>query len=142
MHSRMMVLLKLLKFLLDEQGIAYSEAGDTLQMTMCAGGRRWNAVLTADAEGFLRYYARYPMKIPASREGQVLAVLNRLNGTLRAGCFMLADGYPIFRYGAYIFDEFTAEESVADLIAVSMAKTADAWDVIAAASYRTTGDGT
>jgi len=125
-----MVLMNLLRALLDAKGFDYTEHDDTIQMRMRADHRRWDAVFCADDEGFLRYYGRYPMRVPGDRTDAVLAVLNRLNTGLRAGCFLLSDGYPMFRYGAYIFDEYTAALSVADLVTVSMAETAAAWDAI------------
>ncbi len=125
-----MVLIRLLKAMLDAQGFAYTETEDTVRMTVSDGTHRWDAVFTADREGFLRYYARYPMRVPEERMSALLAEMNRRNAALRAGCFLVADGYPIFRYGAYIFDEFTAAESVADLMTVAMAETAAAWDDI------------
>ena len=125
-----MVLIKLLKAMLDAQGFAYTEVGDTVQMTVCDGAHRWSAVFTADKEGFLRYYARYPMRVSEERLPVLLAEMNHRNAALRAGSFFVSDGYPVFRYGVYIFDEFTAAESVADLAAVAMAETAAAWDDI------------
>ncbi len=122
-----MILIKLLTAMLDSKGIDYIECGDTVQLAMSAGGYRWNVAFTADKEGFLRYYGRYPMAVPPEREYAVLRQLNNLNCSLRAGSYVIADGYPVFRYGAYIFDEFTAAESVADLIAVASAQTAAGW---------------
>ena len=130
-----MVLITLLKAILDSGGFAYTEINDTVQMTVSDGSRRWNVVFAADKEGFLRYYARYPMSVSGEHMPALLRELNRLNSTLRAGCFLVADGYPVFRYGAYIFDEFTAAESVADLITVAMAQTSAAWDDIREALY-------
>ena len=125
-----MVLIKLLKAMLDSKGFEYIERDGTVQMMMSAGGHKWNAAFTADKEGFLRYYGRYPMAVSADREQAVLRELNRLNCSIRAGSFMIADGYPLFRYGVYIFDEFTAAESVADLLTVASAQTAAAWEDI------------
>ena len=129
-----MVLIKLLQALLDSRGIDYIQRGDdTLHMTLGAGSRVWQVTAVADGEGFLRYYAKYPMNVPEEKVQPLLAVMNRRNAALRAGCFLIADGAPIFRYGVYIFDEFTAAESVADLFAVATAQTAAAWDEIASA---------
>ena len=125
-----MVLIKLLKAMLDSKGFEYIERDGTVQMMMSAGGHKWNVAFTADKEGFLRYYGRYPMAVSADREQAVLRELNRLNCSIRAGSFMMADGYPIFRYGVYIFDEFTAAESVADLLTVASAQTAASWEDI------------
>lgn len=125
-----MVLIKLLCTILDSRGLEYTLHDGTVQLIMNAGARSWNAAFTADDKGFLRYYARYPMRVAIEKTGIVLAALNRLNGTLRAGCFLISDGYPVFRYSAYIFDEFTAAEATADLITVASAMTAAAWDDI------------
>lgn len=125
-----MTLLKLVCALLDSRGLDYAMSGDTVQLIMQAGHKKWSAVFTDDEEGFLRYYARYPWRVPEADVGKMLALLNRLNSELRAGCFLLSEGYPVFRYGVYIFDEFTAAESAADLMVTAMAKTAAAWDDI------------
>lgn len=125
-----MTLVKLVCALLDSRGLDYAVSGDTVQLILQAGYKKWSAVFTDDKEGFLRYYARYPWRVSEADEGRVLALLNRLNTQLRAGCFLLSEGYPVFRYGVYIFDEFTAAESAADLMVTAMAKTAAAWDDI------------
>lgn len=125
-----MTLLKLLCSILDARGLDYAQSGDVVRLTIQAGYRRWSVVVTADKEGFLRYYARYPLWVSEEKSGRVLEVLNGLNAELRAGCFLLSEGYPVFRYGVYIFDEFTAAESVADLLVTATAKTAAAWDDI------------
>ena len=122
-----MVLIKLLRAILESKGFAYTEKNGTVMMTVSDGSHRWSVAFTADKEGFLRYYARYPMAVSEERMPMLLQELNRLNSGLRAGCFLVADGYPVFRYGAYIFDEFTAAESIADLMTVAMAETAAAW---------------
>lgn len=125
-----MVLIKLLKAMLDSKGFEYIERDGTVQMIMSAGGHKWNVAFAADKEGFLRYYARYPMSVSAEQEPRVLNELNRLNCSIRAGSYLIVDGYPVFRYGVYIFDEFTAAESVADLLTVASAQTAAAWEDI------------
>ena len=125
-----MTLVKLVCALLDSKGLDYAVSGDTVQLILQAGHKKWNAVFTDDREGFLRYYARYPWRVSGADSERMLVLLNRLNTELRAGCFLLSEGYPVFRYGVYIFDEFTAAESAADLMVTAMAKTAAAWDDI------------
>ncbi len=125
-----MTLIKLLCALLDGKGLDYTRKGDTVHLLVQAGNRKWSVAFTADEQGFLRYYARYPWLVPTERRGDTLDTFNRLNAELRAGCFLLAEGYPVFRYGVYIFDAFTAAESVADLFVTATAKTAAAWDEI------------
>lgn len=132
----MMILLDLLKAVLARQGVSYAEINDSVQFIMTCGAHKWNVAFTSDEESFLRYYARYPWKITDKNHDRVMTLLNQLNTELRAGCFMAADGYPVFRYGVYIFDSFTAEESVADLILTAAAKTNSAWDDIFAAAER------
>lgn len=123
--------------MLRSEGLEYIEKDGTVQFIMRCGGHKWNAAFTADEQGFLRYYARYPFEVSANAENGVLAELNRLNGELRAGCFMISGRYPVFRYGVYIFDDFTAAESVADLFITAAARTDAAWDAIYDAVFRT-----
>ena len=122
-----MRLTELLKEVLDSYGIRYREQDGAVQLTLCSGAHKWSVSFSEDSEGFLKYYARYPWHIPESRLGRVLSVLNEMNASLRAGCFMVYDGYPVFRYGVYIFDEFTAKESIADLLLTASARTDAAW---------------
>ena len=123
-----MRLFELLKEILESGGIAFEECGGTIQFSVVCGGHRWQAAFTEDSESFLKYYARYPWQVSAEREAQTLKCLNALNSTLRAGCFMIHEGFPVFRYGVYIFDEFTARESIADLLLTAVAKTEAAWN--------------
>ena len=125
-----MTLIKLLCALLDGRVLDYTRKGDTVHLLLQAGSRKWSTVITADEQGFLRYYARYPWLVQAEARGRVLEALNSLNAGLRAGCFLLSEDYPVFRYGVYIFDAFTAAESVADLLVTATAKTAATWDEI------------
>jgi hypothetical protein len=125
-----MTLIKLLCALLEGKGMAYTRKGDTVHLLVQAGGRKWSVAITADEQGFLRYYARYPWLVREDRRDHVLETLNEQNARLRAGCFLLSEGYPVFRYGVYIFDALTAAESVADLLVTATAKTAAAWDEI------------
>lgn len=116
--------------MLDGKGLDYTRKGDTVHLLVQAGARKWSVAFTADEQGFLRYYARYPWLVPTEKRGKALDALNRLNAELRAGCFFLSEDYPVFRYGVYIFDPVTASESVADLLVTATAKTAAAWDEI------------
>ena len=125
-----MRLFELLKEILESKGIAYMERDGTIQFAVVCGGHKWSVAFTEDSESFLKYYARYPWAVDKKRESAVLEAMNGFNSTLRAGCFMICDGYPVFRYGVYIFDEFTARESIADLLLTAAAKTEAAWDDI------------
>lgn len=125
-----MRLFQLLKELLEEKGMDFDERDGTIQFSVVCGGHRWQTAFTEDSESFLRYYARYPWEVAGENEEQVLKCLNSLNAALRAGCFMLHGGYPIFRYGVYIFDEFTARESIEDLLLTAVAKTEAEWETI------------
>lgn len=125
-----MRLFELLKEILESKGIAYMERDGTIQFAVVYGGHKWSTAFTEDRESFLKYYARYPWAVDKNREPAVLKAMNGFNSTLRAGCFMIYDGYPVFRYGVYIFDGFTARESIADLLLTAAAKTAAAWDDI------------
>lgn len=132
-----MRLFELLKEILQSESIAYTGQEDTIQFSIVCGGHKWQVAFTEDRESFLKYYARYPWAVDEKSEAKVLKALNKLNSTLRAGCFMIYDGYPIFRYGVYIFDEFTARESIADLLLTAAAKTEAAWeDVYSAVFFR------
>lgn len=130
-----MILLELLKEILEEEGIAYSEQNGTVQFALVCAGHKWHTAFSEDSESFLKYYARYPWAVREGGEPAALAALNRLNSTLRAGCFMIYDSYPVFRYGVYIFDEFTARESIADLLLTAAAKTEAAWEEIYSAVF-------
>ena len=118
-------LFELLKEVLGDEGIAYSEYENTIQFIFRCGGHKWNVAFTEDDESFLVYYARYPWIV--ENENRVLKTLNELNEKLKAGCFTVSGGYPLFRYGAYIFDEFTAKDSICDLLRSSLAKTESEW---------------
>lgn len=126
-----MLLFELLKELLEEKGIDFEEHGDSVQFSIICGSHRWQAAFTEDSESFLKYYARYPWAVVGKdNEVRVLECLNSLNATLRAGCFMLHEGFPMFRYGVYIFDEFTARESIEDLLITAVAVTEAEWKTV------------
>lgn len=125
-----MRLFELLKELLKDKGIDFEERGGTIQFSILCGSHRWQTAFTEDSESFLKYYARYPWAVTEENEALVLRCLNSLNSELRAGCFMLHNGFPIFRYGVYIFDEFTARESIEDLLVTAVAKTEAEWETI------------
>lgn len=125
-----MRLTELLKEVLDSFGIRYREQDGAVQLMLYSGAHKWGVSFSEDSEGFLKYYARYPWHIPESRQNRVLSALNEMNASLRAGCFFIHDSCPVFRYGVYIFDEFTARESVADLILTASARTEAAWDKV------------
>lgn len=128
-----MRLFEILKNILDEKGTIYLDCGSTVQFIMRCGGHKWNVAFTEDNESFLKYYARYPWTVSEDMKGRVLLELNRINESMRAGCFLISGGYPIFRYGVYIFDEFTAKESIADLLMTASAKTEAEWRHVYAA---------
>lgn len=128
-----MRLFELLKNILDDGGIRYIEKEGSLQFAMYCGAHMWNVAFTEDEESFLKYYARYPWGVSAGVESNILSALNRINESLRAGCFMISGGYPVFRYGVYIFDEFTAKESISDQFLTASAKVEAEWDHIYAA---------
>lgn len=123
-----MRLFELLEEILQSESIVYTQQDGTIQFATVCGGHKWQVAFTEDKESFLKYYARYPWTVEEKNEPRVLRALNALNSTLRAGCFMIYDGYPVFRYGVYIFDEFTARESIADLLLTAAAKTEAAWE--------------
>lgn len=125
-----MRLIDLLKEVLDSGGITYREQDGIIQLALCCGMHKWSVCFTEDRESFLKYFARYPWHIAPETLGNALLKLNELNVSLRAGCFMVSDGYPVFRYGVYIFDEFTAKESIADLLYTAAAKTEAAWEEV------------
>jgi hypothetical protein len=125
--------------MLRSKGLDFTEKDGAVQFIMRCGGHKWNAAFVADEQGFLRYYARYPFRISESSSDRALGELNRLNEGLRAGCFMISGGYPVFRYGVYIFDDFTAAESVADLFVTAAARTDAAWGEIYGAVYGAAG---
>ncbi|MGN1340081.1 MAG: ATP-binding protein [Oscillospiraceae bacterium] len=125
-----MRLFELLKEILDNGGIRYSESGGHIHLTLCSGLHKWSVCFSEDKESFLKYYARYPWKVGDDIRGRALSALNEMNAALRAGCFMLCDDYPVFRYGVYIFDEFTARESIADLLLTAAARTEAAWEQV------------
>lgn len=131
-----MRLFELLKELLDDGGIPFEEQDDTIQFSVLCGGHRWQAAFAEDSESFLKYYARYPWAVPKEREADVLKTLNALNSTLRAGCFMIHKSFVLFRYGVYIFDEFTAKESMTDLLLSAVARTEAAWEDVYSAVER------
>ena len=125
-----MRLFQLLKELLEEKGMDFDERDGTIQFSVVCGGHRWQVAFAEDSESFLKYYAQYPWAVSEAREAEVLRSLNALNSTLRAGCFMLHKGFVLFRYGVYIFDEFTARESIEDLLITAVAKTEAEWETI------------
>lgn len=125
-----MLLFELLKELLEEKGIDFEEESGTIQFSVLCGGHRWQAAFTEDSESFLKYYARYPWAVAEENKARVLERLNSLNAALRAGCFMLHGGFPVFRYGVYIFDGFTARESIEDLLITAVAETEAAWETV------------
>lgn len=125
-----MDLLKLSEEFLEENNMRYLKSGDSFKMTLCGGLRKWSAVISTDEKGFFIYCARYPWRVPECRESYVQAALGRMNLTLRAGCFMISEGYAIFRYGVYIFDEFTAKESMGKAFSAAIARTEAAWDSV------------
>ena len=125
-----MRLFELLKELLKDKGIDFEEQDGTIRFSISCGGHRWQTAFTEDSESFLKYYARYPWAVAEENEARVLRCLNAINSGLRAGCFMLHGGFPIFRYGVYIFDEFTARESIEDLLITAVAKTEAEWETI------------
>lgn len=125
-----MRLIDLLKEVLDGGGIGYREQDGHIQLALCSGMHKWSVCFTEDKESFLKYYARYPWHISDENLSNALLSLNEMNTSLRAGCFMVSGGYPVFRYGVYIFDEFSAKESIADLLITACAKTEAAWDEV------------
>ena len=122
--------IRLLKAMLDMQGIGYTEYNGTVRLAVICRGHRLETVFISDKEGFLRMFVRYPWSIPRERLGEVLERLNELNATLRAGCFHTNEGYVVFRYGSYIFDEYTAGESVSDLFVTGIAAADSHWNDI------------
>lgn len=122
-----MVLTEVIKSVLIKNSVEYTELDGTVQMTLLNGSHKWQTAVTADSEGFMRYYARYPWRVPAQALGRVLEGLNGLNEHLRDGCFMVSGEYVLFRCSAYIFDPFVAEESAEDLFLTSAAQTDAAW---------------
>ncbi|MGN0650989.1 MAG: hypothetical protein ACI4KM_11170 [Oscillospiraceae bacterium] len=122
--------IKLLKAMLDMRGIGYTEENGQLKLAVLCGGHRLETVFISDKESFLRMFVRYPWSILQERRSKVLERLDELNGTLRAGCFLTLDGYVVFRYGSYIFDEYTAGESVSDLFLTGIAAADSHWNDI------------
>lgn len=125
-----MDLLKLFEEFIEENNMKYLKSGNDFLMTLCGGLHKWSSVVSVDEKDFLIYYARYPWHVGENREDRVQEALNKINLTLRAGCFMISDGYPIFRYGVYIFDEFTAKESIEKALTSAIARTKAAWDAV------------
>ncbi len=125
-----MRLIDLLNEVLDSGGIRCCKQSGHIQLTLCSGPHKWSVCFTEDRESFLKYYARYPWHIAPDRLNETIAALNEMNVSLRAGCFLVSEGYVVFRYGVYIFDEFTAKEIIADLFITAAAKTEAAWDEV------------
>lgn len=120
--------MELLKQTLAKQGVSFSETDGTVQLILINGSHKWNVAFAEDEQSFLRYYARYPWEVDPAEYGRVLLELNSMNESLRAGCFMISGGYVVFRYGVYIFDAFTAEESIIDLLLTASARTDAEWN--------------
>ena len=125
-----MRLIELLKEVLDRSNIRYCEQNGYIQLTLCSGLHKWSVSFSEDKESFLKYYAQYPWHIDEGSQSRVLSALNEMNTSLRAGCFMICDGFPVFRYGVYIYDEFTAKESIVDLFLTAAARTDASWEAI------------
>lgn len=130
-----MQLFELLKEILKDGGVPFEEQDSAIRFSVVCGGHKWQVAFAEDSESFLKYYARYPWVVREECEEGVLRSLNALNSTLRAGCFMLHRGFVLFRYGAYIFDEFTAKESIVDVLLTATARTEAAWDEVYSAVY-------
>lgn len=132
-------MLETVKRMLAAHGIAYAEDGGQLRLTVRCGEHPLETVITEDEECFLRCWARLPWRVGADVRAALLEELNAVNAGLRAGCAMILDDYVVFRYGAYIIDEYTAEEAAADLFVCCVAFADSCWGRVRAVLMRGEG---
>lgn len=121
--------------MLDLQGIDYIQADDSIQMVLCSAAHKWKCAVTADDSGFLSIYSRYPWTVPSGRRGRLLEALNEQNEHLVAGCFMISEDIPMFRYSVYISDPLLFADIAQRHFAAAATMTDKAWDRIYSALY-------
>ncbi len=116
---------RLLKALLDSEGVEWSEEGGFIRFRLKRDGMLWEIACRGCGEAMV-FYGRFPFRVPdTDRARRLCEKINR--ELLRGALFLAEDGCPVYRCTAELFDAYGAEDALISALRYSAQVTAHYW---------------